>query len=98
MSQEHRQALRRASQALASSVASIADPAERASVQDAIDDIEDELSNLVVDDLLKATEAVRRAAAKMEDVLDTINAHALQQVKAEVQTAFAKLQQLGGDA
>lgn len=97
MPQEHRQALRRAAQALARSVAAMADPAEKARVQDAIDDIEDELDNLVVDDLLKATEAVRRAAGRMEEVLDAVNAHALQQVKVEVQAAFAKLEQLGGD-
>ena len=93
MSQEHKKALRDATKALIKSMASV--PAsEKDSVQDAIDKIQDELDNLVVDDLLKCTQAVRRAADEMDDVLDTINTHASGQIKAGVQDALTKLKSL----
>jgi hypothetical protein len=67
--------------------------ADKARIQEAIDAIQDELSNLTLADLLAATQAVRRAADAMEDVLDAVNAHAPQQIKAEVQSALAGLRQ-----
>lgn len=96
MPQEHKQALRDATKALMKSMASV--PAsEQESVQDAIDKIQGELDNLVVDDLLKCTQAVRHAADEMDDVLDTVNAHASQQIKTAVRDALTGLKDLGGD-
>jgi hypothetical protein len=92
MSLEQRQALRRASSALEDSMDS-APQADKARIQEAIDAIQDDLTRVVFTDLLAATQAVRRAADAMEDLLGTVNAHAPQQIKAEVQSALANLRQ-----
>jgi ketopantoate hydroxymethyltransferase len=91
------EALRQASKALAKSVPSLPEP-EKSKAQEAIDKIEDQMDDLAVADLAKVTKAVRRAADRMEAVLDAVNTHATQQISAQFRGALATLREQGADA
>jgi F0F1-type ATP synthase membrane subunit b/b' len=91
------QALRKASKALAKSVPSLTEP-DKSKAQDAIDDLEDQMDDLAVAEFDKVTEAVQHFVEEMEDVLDSVNAHASQQIKAEVNSALAELKEHTADA
>ena len=93
MSAAHRTALTKSIEALTESLASVSG-AEKQKILSAIEEIELQLDEAAVNDLLRATEAIRQAIQGVEAVLSTVNARAPQQVKREVSDALKELKQL----
>jgi hypothetical protein len=94
MLEDRREALLAQAEALMASRDSIADPADKARLHDAMEAIQDELDTLVLTDLNAAAAACGRAADAVQEVIDMINQHAPQQIAQAVRDSRENLDRL----
>lgn len=94
MPEDRREALLAQAEALMASRGSIADPADRARLRDAMQAIQDEIDTIVLTDLNAAAAACGRAADAVQEVIDMIGQHAPQQIAQLVRDSLENLDRL----